>query len=89
MLIECLKRFRISCGNGVNCRFLIEWLGVKGKDQRQYWAWKSEHDDMMRHAYFHYYTSSFAKPYVRDALAVIPHVFQVPFLKALLTYIAR
>jgi hypothetical protein len=31
----------------------------------------------MKHAYFHYYTSHFAKPYLRDAMAKIPYVFQV------------
>ena len=31
----------------------------------------------MRYAYFYYYTNSFAKPYLRDALAKIPTVFQV------------
>jgi hypothetical protein len=58
-------------------RFLIEWLGIKGKEQRQYWAWKKEHEEIMRHAYFYYYTSAFAKAGYRDALAKIPHVFQV------------
>ena len=57
--------------------FLIEWLAVKGKDQRQFWPFKKEHEEIMRHAYFYYYTNSFAKPYLRDALAKIPHVFQV------------
>jgi len=60
-----------------DCRFLIEWLAIKGKDQRQYWPWKSEHENIMKHAYFYYYTNSFAKPYLRDAMAKIPHVFQV------------
>jgi hypothetical protein len=60
-------------------RFLIEWLGVKGKEQRQHWAWNKEHEDIMRHAYIYYYTSAFAKPCYREALAKIPHVFQVYF----------
>jgi hypothetical protein len=58
-------------------RVLIEWLGVKGKDQRQYWPWQPEYENWIRHAYFYYYTSSFAKPYLREAMAVIPGVFQV------------
>jgi len=60
-----------------NDSFLIEWLAIKGKEQRQFWPWKAEHDDIMRHAYLYYYTSSFAQPHFRDALAKIPNVFQV------------
>ena len=76
--IECGKKFRtLSLEDEADDRFLIEWLAVKGKDQRQFWSWKKEHEEIMRHAYFYYYTNSFAKPYLRDALAKIPHVFQV------------
>jgi len=57
--------------------FLIEWLGVKGKDQRQYWPWNRDHEEIMRHAYFFYYTSAFSRPYLREAIAKIPHIFQV------------
>jgi len=57
--------------------FLVEWLNVRGKEQRQFWPWRKEHEEIMRLTYFYYYTSSFAKPYLRDALARIPHVFQV------------
>lgn len=56
---------------------MIEWLGVKGKDQRQYWPWKQEYEDIIRHAYFYYYTNTFAKPYLRESIAQIPTVFQV------------
>ena len=65
--------------------FLIEWLAIKGKEQRQHWAWKPEYGDVMRHAYLYYYTSSFAQPHFRDALAKIPHVFQVRNVGATLT----
>jgi hypothetical protein len=81
MLTECGRKFRESlyiCYS-LTCRFLIEWLGVKGKEQRQYWRWKPEHEEIMRHAYFYYYTYTFAKPHLRDALAKIPHVFQVRY----------
>jgi PhoD related phosphatase len=77
MLIECGKRFRMLACDVADDRFLIEWLGVKGKEQRQHWAWNKEHEEIMRHAYFYYYTSAFAKPCYREALAKIPHVFQV------------
>ena len=50
---------------------------MKGKEQRQNAPWKPEHEEIVRHTYFYYYTSSFAKPHLRDALAKIPHVFQV------------
>jgi hypothetical protein len=56
---------------------LIEWLSIKGKEQRQHWPWKKEHEETMRHAYFHYYTLAFSRPNFRDALARIPHLFQV------------
>src|SRR5579859_2319636 len=62
---------------GIDSRFLIEWLGIKGKEQRQYWPWNNEHAEIMKHAYIYYYTSSFAKPHLRDALATIPQLFQV------------
>ena len=77
MLTGFGKRFRTVIDYVANRRFLIEWLRVRGKDQRQYWAFTAQHEEIMRHTYFYYYTHTWSHEHCRDAMARIPCVFQV------------
>jgi hypothetical protein len=53
---------------------LKEWTSIKGKENRKNAQWTTKHDDDVTHAYFHYYTSHFDQPHLREAWAQIPHV---------------
>lgn len=56
---------------------LKQWLAMSGKDNRQKAAWTARHEEDVSHAYFHYYSSHFDQPYLREAFAQIPHVLQI------------
>ncbi|RAL62509.1 hypothetical protein DID88_005074 [Monilinia fructigena] len=56
---------------------LKQWLAMSGKENRRSAAWTARHDEDVSHAYFHYYTSHFDQPYLREAFAQIPHILQI------------
>ena len=56
---------------------LKQWLAMSGKENRKNAQWTAKHEEDVSHAYFHYYTSHFDQPYLREAFAQIPHVLQV------------
>ncbi|EXJ79260.1 hypothetical protein A1O3_08761 [Capronia epimyces CBS 606.96] len=53
---------------------LKQWLATSGKENRKSAVWTAAHEEEVTHAYFHYYTSHFDQPYLREAFAQIPHV---------------
>lgn len=53
---------------------LKQWLATSGKENRKNAIWTAAHEEDVTHAYFHYYTSHFDQPYLREAFAQIPHV---------------
>lgn len=56
---------------------LKQWLAISGKEARKTAAWTAALEEDVTHAYFHYYTSHFDQPHLREAFAQIPHVLQV------------
>ncbi|KAF7938033.1 hypothetical protein BELL_0011g00190 [Botrytis elliptica] len=56
---------------------LKQWLAMSGKENRRSAAWTARHEEDVSHAYFHYYTSHFDQPYLREAFAQIPHILQI------------
>ncbi|PKS12047.1 hypothetical protein jhhlp_001343 [Lomentospora prolificans] len=56
---------------------LRQWLAMRGKDNRKGAQWTARHEEDVSHAYFHYYTSHFDQPFLREAFAQIPHVLQI------------
>jgi hypothetical protein len=56
---------------------LKQWLAISGKDNRKNSPWTAKHEEDVTHAVFHYYTSHFDQPYLREAFAQIPHVLQL------------
>ena len=56
---------------------LKQWLAMSGKENRKNATWTPKHEEDVSHAYFHYYTSHFDQPYLREAFAQIPHVLQI------------
>lgn len=56
---------------------LKQWLAMSGKDNRKTAAWTARHEEDVSHAYFHYYTSHFDQPHLREAFAQIPHILQI------------
>lgn len=56
---------------------LKQWLAIKGKDNRKNEAWTASMEEAVSHAYFHYYTSHFDQPYLREAFAQIPYILQL------------
>ena len=56
---------------------LKQWLAMSGKENRKNAQWTAKHEEDTAHAYFHYYTSHFDQPYLREAFAQIPHVLQL------------
>ncbi|WEW60339.1 hypothetical protein PRK78_005824 [Emydomyces testavorans] len=56
---------------------LKQWLAVSGKEARKTAAWTAALEEDVTHAYFHYYTSHFDQPHLREAFAQIPHILQV------------
>ncbi|OQO07597.1 hypothetical protein B0A48_07294 [Cryoendolithus antarcticus] len=53
---------------------LRQWTQTSGKENRKNAAWSAKLDEDVTHAYFHYYTSHFDQPAVREAFAQIPFV---------------
>ncbi|EAW11141.1 WW domain protein [Aspergillus clavatus NRRL 1] len=56
---------------------LKQWLGISGKEARKNAPWTAAHEEDVSHAYFHYYTSHFDQPYLRESFAQIPYVCQI------------
>ncbi|KAK3694976.1 hypothetical protein B0T22DRAFT_370162 [Podospora appendiculata] len=56
---------------------LKQWLGMQGRENRKNAPWTARHEEDVAHAYFHYYTSHFDQPFLREAFAQIPHVLQI------------
>lgn len=56
---------------------LRQWLAQSGKDNRKNAQWTAAHEEDVSHAYFHYYTSHFDQPFLREAFAQIPHICQI------------
>ncbi|KAK3328976.1 hypothetical protein B0H66DRAFT_596582 [Apodospora peruviana] len=56
---------------------LRQWLGMQGRENRKNAPWTARHEEDVSHAYFHYYTSHFDQPFMREAFAQIPHVLQI------------
>lgn len=53
---------------------LKQWLAQSGKENRKNALWTQAHEEDVTHAYFHYYTSHFDQPFLREAFAQIPHI---------------
>ena len=53
---------------------LKQWLAMSGKENRKNATWTAAHEEDVSHAYFHYYTSHFDQPFLREAWAQIPQV---------------
>ncbi|KAI2626330.1 hypothetical protein GGS21DRAFT_529916 [Xylaria nigripes] len=56
---------------------LKQWLATPRKENRKNAPWTARHEEDVTHAYFHYYTSHFDQPYLREAFAQIPHICQI------------
>jgi len=56
---------------------LKQWLAMSGKENRKSSPWTARHEEDVSHAYFHYYTSHFDQPFLREAFAQIPHILQI------------
>lgn len=56
---------------------LKQWLTMSGKENRKNEPWTARHEEDATHAYFHYYTSHFDQPYLREAYAQVPHILQI------------
>lgn len=56
---------------------LKQWLAMSGKEARKNSPWTAAHEEDVTHAYFHYYTSHFDQPHLRESFAQIPHICQV------------
>lgn len=56
---------------------LKQWLAMSGKENRKTAQWTAKHEEDVSHAYFHYYTSHFDQPYLREAFAQIPYILQI------------
>ncbi|KAL9052541.1 MAG: hypothetical protein Q9162_005345 [Coniocarpon cinnabarinum] len=56
---------------------LRQWTATSGKDNRKNAPWTAQLEDDVTHSYFHYYTSHFDQPHLREAFAQIPHVLTV------------
>ena len=56
---------------------LKQWLAMSGRENRKSAQWTAKHEEDVSHAYFHYYTSHFDQPFLREAYAQIPHVLQI------------
>jgi hypothetical protein len=53
---------------------LKQWLGMSGKENRKNAVWTAAHEEDVTHAFFHYYTSHFDQPHLREAFAQIPYI---------------
>ena len=56
---------------------LKQWLAMSGKETRKNEAWTAAHEESVSHAYFHYYTSHFDQPHLREAFAQIPYIMTI------------
>jgi len=56
---------------------LKQWLAMSGRENRKNAQWTARHEEDVAHAYFHYYTSHFDQPFLREAFAQIPHILQI------------
>jgi hypothetical protein len=56
---------------------LKQWLALSGRDTKKNVQWTARHEEDVSHAYFHYYTSHFDQPFLREAFAQIPHILQI------------
>ncbi len=56
---------------------LKQWLAMQGKTNREKAPWTARHEEDVSHAYFHFYTSHFDQPFLREAFAQIPHICQI------------
>lgn len=56
---------------------LRQWLTMRGKETRKNAPWTAAHEEDVSHAYFHYYTSHFDQPYLRESFAQIPYICQI------------
>lgn len=56
---------------------LKQWLAMQGKANREKAPWTARHEEDVSHAYFHFYTSHFDQPFLREAFAQIPHICQI------------
>lgn len=56
---------------------LKQWLAMSGRENKKNVQWTARHEEDVSHAYFHYYTSHFDQPFLREAFAQIPHVLQI------------
>ncbi|KAK7527382.1 uncharacterized protein IWZ02DRAFT_441422 [Phyllosticta citriasiana] len=53
---------------------LKQWTAMSGKENRKNAQWTARHEEEVTHAYFHYYSSHFDQPHLREAFAQIPHI---------------
>ena len=53
---------------------LKQWTQMSGKENRKNAPWSAKLEEDALHAYFHYYTSHFDQPAIREAFAQIPQV---------------
>ncbi|KAJ5582755.1 hypothetical protein N7535_001375 [Penicillium sp. DV-2018c] len=56
---------------------LKQWLTISGKEARKNAPWTAANQQDVSHAYFHYYTSHFDQPHIRESFAQIPYVCQI------------
>lgn len=56
---------------------LKQWLAMSGRENKKNVQWTARHEEDVSHAYFHFYTSHFDQPFLREAFAQIPHVLQM------------
>ncbi|KAK2601708.1 hypothetical protein QQS21_004696 [Conoideocrella luteorostrata] len=56
---------------------LRQWLAMSGRDNKKNVQWTARHEEDVAHAYFHFYTSHFDQPFMREAFAQIPHILQM------------
>lgn len=50
---------------------------MSGKENRRNASWNAKMEEDTTHAFFHYYTSHFDQPHVREAFAQIPHILTI------------
>ncbi|KAJ5954329.1 hypothetical protein N7501_008608 [Penicillium viridicatum] len=56
---------------------LKQWLTISGKEARKNAPWTAANQQDVSYAYFHYYTSHFDQPHIRESFAQIPYVCQI------------
>ncbi|EKV10193.1 hypothetical protein PDIG_58840 [Penicillium digitatum PHI26] len=56
---------------------LKQWLAISGKEARKNAPWTAAYQQDVSYAYFHYYTSHFDQPHIRESFAQIPYVCQI------------